>query len=141
VIVFACFYIEASLNHIIKELGVTEEMENFFRNRPGLQNKLAWFYNRYLAKVKATNQKELNIIYPYLEERFPRFSKLKDFRNEIAHGVIDKSITNIEDAEDLRHKAKKIVEDLQDIALLNGVKIARKITYGMAISGDEVTVS
>src|SRR5262245_43722618 len=50
VVVFAAFFIEANLNHIVEEMGKTNEMLQFLGNRnAGLQHKLAWFYNNFVA--------------------------------------------------------------------------------------------
>lgn len=57
VIVFAGFYLEADLNDLIRQLGREADMLNFVdprrRRSPGLQDKLAWFYNEYAARKKA----------------------------------------------------------------------------------------
>lgn len=140
VIVFACFFIEANLNQIIAKLGMTEEMIRFLYNKyPGLQDKLAWFYNKYVARDKATNKKQFKAkkIYRKMRRKFPGFSKIYNFRNNISHGVIDQSLANLKDAEKLRIKAKEIVDNLFIIASRTGVDIPRNITYEIAISGND----
>ncbi len=60
VLIFAAFYIEANLNHIIEELGKTKDVEQFFNTKfTGLQNKLGWFYNSFVARSVAINRKQL----------------------------------------------------------------------------------
>lgn len=60
VILFAGFYVEASLNSIIQELRMTGQMKFFLkRPHPGLQDKLAWFYNEFVARSKAASRDEL----------------------------------------------------------------------------------
>jgi len=139
VIVFACFFIEANLNKIIADLGRTEEMKKFLHNKnPGLRAKLAWFYNEYVAIEKAKNmeQFEPQKIYDELLREFPGFGDICDFRNKISHGVIDKSLATLENAEQLRIKAKEIVENLFMIVLKTGIDISRPITYEFAISSN-----
>ena len=49
-------------------------MAKFLENPyPGMQDKLAWFYNEYIAKRKATNKKQLNKsgIKAKLRRRYP----------------------------------------------------------------------
>jgi len=137
VIVFAAFFIEANLNKIIEEMNKTKEMLDFFDHRPiGLQNKLAWFYNRFVEQSKATKREQLRSkIFPMLNERFPGFSRINNFRNDIAHGKIDRTCANLREAENLRNNAKKIVNNLFEIAEDAGYNIDRGITYEIAISG------
>ena len=61
VLVFAAFYIEANLTHIIDEMNDIEKMRDFFHPTqfPGLKNKLSWFYNKYVEEGKATSKREL----------------------------------------------------------------------------------
>jgi neutral trehalase len=139
VIVFACFFIEANLNKIIAELGRTEEMKEFLHNKhPGLRDKLAWFYNEYVAIKKAENKKQFESqkIYDELLREFPGFGDICDFRNKISHGVIDKSLAYLENAEQLRIKAKEIVENLFTIVSKAGNDIPRPYTYEVAISSN-----
>lgn len=140
VLVFACFFIEANLNRIIEKMGMEKEMIDFLGNEhPGLQEKLAWFYNKFVARDKAATKKQFKSkkIYRKIRRKFTGFGKLYDFRNDVSHGDIDLSIANIEDAEMLRIKAKEIVESLFHIAKKSGVEIPRNITYELAISGKE----
>ncbi|MFN8411086.1 MAG: hypothetical protein U0Z26_01725 [Anaerolineales bacterium] len=124
VILFSAFFIEANLNHIRTILDQKGEMG-------GLQPKLKWFYNEYIEalppKAKNTSEK--------LEKEFPGFKKIQKFRNKISHGEIDLSLANRKDAEDLRQKAKDIVNKLyKTIEDKTNIKIHRDITYINAIS-------
>ena len=130
VIVFACFFIEANLNHIIDIMNKTEDMKQFLHKRdPGLQGKLAWFYNCYDRVPKTCDKKKL---YEELRTRFPGFNEINQFRNDISHGKIVRS--NLDNAESLRKKAKAIVDELFKIAEQADCKISRPITYETAIT-------
>jgi hypothetical protein len=137
-IVFAAFYIEANLNHIIERMGKTYEMMEFYGYHPGLRDKLAWFYIKFCADDKMKAKKE---IYKELIPRFPGFDGIYSFRNSVSHGEIDRSLANPEDAKRLRTQAKAIVNDLFNIAKQNGYEIPRGITYEAAISSEDVTPS
>ena len=63
------------------------------------------------------------------------FSRIYHFRNNIAHGKIDRSSANLVDAENLRRQAKEIVDELIKIAEEADYKIERGITYEIAIYG------
>jgi hypothetical protein len=61
-VVFAGFYLEADLNDLIRRLGRQGDMLTFLdrsRRNPGLQDRLAWFCNEYVARSKAKNRDEL----------------------------------------------------------------------------------
>lgn len=138
VIVFSAFFIEANLNQIIEKMGKTKEMNNFInKDYPGLQSKIGWFYNEFIARSKALNRKQLFNKSHNLKQKmsrcFPGFYELYNFRNNISHGHIDKSITNFEKSEKLRNQAKKIVDKLFKIAEKNNYKIKRIIPYEVAI--------
>ena len=144
VILFAAFFIEANLNHIIDQLDKHQEMLDFLYGKkrhgekyPGLQDKLGWFYNQYIEKSKVLNKTQMreNGINKKLVEKFPGFEKIYQFRNNISHGKVDLSMTNRETAEELRQKAKNIVHQLFDIAAAEtGYTISRDITYKNAVS-------
>jgi hypothetical protein len=79
VIVFAGFYLEADLNDLIHRLGRESDMRAFLRRpHPGLQDKLAWFYNEYVARSKTENRDELfeRGVEQKLRRRFPGFAEL-----------------------------------------------------------------
>jgi hypothetical protein len=60
VLVFACYFIEANLNRIIEIMGVEKDMKKFLRQQyPGVQSKLAWFFNEYVARDKALTREQL----------------------------------------------------------------------------------
>ena len=137
VTLFAGLFIEANLNHIIKELNMKEELEVFLQNDkfPGMQDKLAWFYNKFIAKNKAMTKKELRNkgIYKKLKRRYPGFIKLYNFRNDLAHGIINNTAKSIREVERLRQKAKDIVYDLYKVVKKSGYSIPRNVTYIKAI--------
>jgi hypothetical protein len=133
VIVFACFFVEANLSHLIKCMGKTEEVNKLYGDHPGLKNKLAWFYYRFIEKENI--QKKIND--SKLEKEFPGFFDLREFRNHLAHGVIDTTLANFEKAEELRLAAKEIVDKLYSIASTEGIDVPRNITYEVAITGSE----
>ena len=136
-IVFAGFFIEANFNQIIEVLNKKQEMLDFLNNKhPGLQDKLAWFYNAYIAQPKLNSRKEgMKELYTKLRVKFPGFDKIYKFRNDISHGNIDSSTANLDDAEKLRVQAKSIVDELFKIAeQATGQVIPRAIAYDDAIS-------
>jgi hypothetical protein len=153
-VVFLGFYLEASLTEIIKKMGRTADISNFFstpKNKPkeiplGLRKKLAWFYNEYMEGSKASNGHDLfrasNEIDVKLEEMFPGFTKINDFRNDIAHGNLEKAIERIKaeyrDTEDvvlLRNQAKEIVDTLIKFAREAGhTDLNKNISYDDALN-------
>jgi hypothetical protein len=135
-LLFASFFIEANLNQIIDKLGKEQEMINFLKKEhPGLQDKMAWFYNSFIAQPKLTSRKGIKELYEKLKTEFPGFEELYNFRNNISHGIIDRSIANLEDTERLRVLAKEIVDKLINIAeQATGQTIQRNTTYYEAIS-------
>ena len=136
-LVFAGFYIEANLNQIIDILGKKQEMVDFLQDkRPGLQDKLAWFYNYYIAETKLKSKKEGGKdLYDKLRVEFSGFNEIYKFRNDISHGNIDSSIANLADVQKLRSEAKSIVEKLFKFAEKSaGYAIPRTTTYYDAIS-------
>ncbi|MDO8303514.1 MAG: hypothetical protein Q7T18_09755, partial [Sedimentisphaerales bacterium] len=140
VIVFAAFFIEANLNHIIESSKKSAEMKRFLNVRyPGLQDKLGWFYNNFVARLKATNRRDMYDfgIEGKLRKKFPGFEKIYEFRNSISHGVIDRNLANLQDAESLRLQAKMIVDELFRISARSGFSISRSITYEVAINSTD----
>ncbi len=136
-LVFTGFFIEANLNQIIETLGKRQEMIDFLRDKhPGLQDKLAWFYNFYIAKSKLNSKKEgMNDLYTKLRVEFPGFNEIYKFRNDISHGNIDSTIANLENVQRLRAEAKNIVEKLFKFAeQATGQVIPRTTSYYDAIS-------
>jgi hypothetical protein len=135
VIVFAAFYIEANLNHIIERLGRVDDLYDKFGPRPGLQDKLAWLYIEYCPAEEIGKKKA----YKELRKRFPGFDEIYKFRNDVSHGVINRELANLVDAQRLRGNAKEIVADLLEIAKQAGCEIERNTTYEFAISSKDVT--
>ena len=137
VLVFAAFFIEANLTHIINEMGDSREMKVFV-GRGGLYPKLGWFYNKFVKDRKVTSKDDLfkDDFRRELFERFPGLEEIKRFRNGVAHGEIDKSLANRDDAKTLRDQAKVIVTDLFEIAEGEGHQIERVMTYERVISSD-----
>jgi hypothetical protein len=137
VTLFAGFFIEANLNYIIEKLHVKKEMVAFLNNNryPGLQDKLAWFYNKYIAKVKEKTKKDLfkKGITSKLRRRYPGFATLYRFRNDLTHGVINDTARSLPKVEELRQQAKDIVDDLFNVVARAGYSIPRDVTYQKAI--------
>ena len=136
VVLFASFFIEANLNYIIEEMGLANDMRNFLvKKHPGIQDKLGWFYNRFIARSKASNRSQLyqNGIKRKLRRKFPGFASLYKFRNDISHGVINKTASSKRETLKLRSQAKDIVAELFAIAAKHGYSIDRVITYDDAI--------
>lgn len=109
-IVFAGFFIEANLNHIIEVMGKEKEVLDFWDYKEGkklgFQDKLAWGYNLFAAhpKINLTNVSKIKKndlkkeLYERLRANFLGFDEIYSFRNNIAHGKIDSSTANISDA-------------------------------------------
>lgn len=53
-ILFAGFYIEATLNSIFEYLNLETKLEKFPKpkSNPGLHYKIMWFYNEFISKPK-----------------------------------------------------------------------------------------
>lgn len=124
VIVFAAFFIEANLNYIIREI----DPEN---SGNGLQAKLLWFCQAHISSSMTEEE---------VSAEFPGYLNIRRFRNEIAHGKIDHTLTNMRDAERLRSQAKAMVDKLFGIAEKSyGRKLERLTTYRMAIESAKAT--
>ena len=136
VILFASFFIEANLNYIIEEMNLYPEMRNFLNKRyPGIQDKLGWYYNRFVARSKANNRNQLyrNGIKRKIRRKFPGFASLYKFRNDISHGEINKTANSVRETLQLRSQAKEIAADLFKISEKDGYSIDRVLTYDDAI--------
>ena len=136
VILFASFFIEANLNYIVEETSLYPEMRNFLNKRyPGIQDKLGWYYNRFVARSKANNRNQLyrNGIKRKIRRKFPGFASLYKFRNDISHGVINQTANSLSETLQLRSQAKEIVASLFEISERNGYSVDRIITYDDAI--------
>jgi hypothetical protein len=128
IIVFAGFFIEANLNYIIEQIDPAAYKE--LDDGKGLTSKLKWFYR---------SQNSSSITTEDLDQEFPGFSRIRKFRNDIAHGKIDHTLTNITAAESLRMQAKAIVDKLFAIVEKSGRKLDRLTTYKMAIETARTT--
>jgi hypothetical protein len=136
IIIFACFFIEANLNFIIDKMNGIEEMKKFIGQKdPGLTDKIGWFYYRYCDNSSVSNVKYIrnNSYKKKIEQKFPGFECIREFRNDIAHGCINRQIANLQSAEILRQQAKDIVDELFNIAQQNNAEIPRLTTYEQAI--------
>lgn len=140
-ILFAAFYIEANLNYILFRINAWVKMKTFLRmngkhQHPGLQDKLLWFYNEFIARKKASNKSDFNKMgfYKKIRRKFPGFSDIYKFRNNISHGSINLNLTKFDKANDLRNKAKDIVDNLFSVMEIAGYKIPREKTYTKVIS-------
>jgi hypothetical protein len=141
-ILFAGFYVEATLNHIFESIGKDikefplSEKKAHGKNHPGLQDKLAWFYNEFIEDPKATNWEELDAkrIYQKLEKKFPGFTELHEFRNDLSHGKINETAKSLTTAKRLRQQAKDLVDQLYSVAEIKGYYVPRPITYPDAIA-------
>ena len=138
VVLFAGFYLEANLNHIAEQLHLEAQMKRLLNQKhPGLQDKLAWFYNEFVAPSKAANRTALfeSGITGKLRRRFPGFARLYRFRNDLSHGVVNKSARSIAEAKRLREQAKQIASELFGILEKRGYEVRRDMTYYEAITG------
>jgi hypothetical protein len=148
-IVFAGFFIEANLNHIIAVMDKEQEILDFWGYRKGkklgIQDKLAWFYNCFgdrpkinLSDVSGSDKEKLKKeLYQRLREKFPSFHEIYAFRNDISHGRIDPSAANLSNAEALRRQAKSIVNELFKMAEQADYRIPRTRNYYDAIAIDK----
>src|SRR3990172_8826933 len=98
VLVFAAFFIEANLASIIRLSNKEGDLAEYFnprhpeKARPGLQDKLAWFCGQHEIVPVVPNRDDLKEVYPLLEARFDGFKEIRDFRNGVSHGHIDRRI-------------------------------------------------
>jgi hypothetical protein len=138
-VLFAGFYVEATLNHIFQQSGKEAELRSFPRSKkylkgkdhPGMQDKLSWFYNEFIDQTRATNWHDIyaNGIEAKLREKFPGFMELHAFRNDISHGEVNQSARDLDIAKQLRQQAKDLVSQLYRIILEKGYAVPRITTY------------
>jgi hypothetical protein len=131
IIVFAAFFIEANLNHLIEKAAGKTGISPPPDELDGLQRKLAWVYNSFIADAPITDPVQLS---KELEAQFPGFQTIRSFRNGVSHGVIDRTVATLPKARELRIAAKAIVDRLLSIAQEEGVNIERGIEYKMVIN-------
>lgn len=138
VVLFAGFYVEANLNHIIQRLHMRSRLKAFTggKSHPGLQDKLAWFYNEFVARVQSADLRTAyrRGIARKVRGRFPGFAQLYRFRNDISHGVINKSGRSLPKAQRLRQQATEMVAQLFAILERRGHRVPRTTTYWRAIN-------
>ncbi len=140
-ILFAGFYVEATLNYIFESTG--RDIKDFpisFYNRkrkpnPGMRDKLAWFYNEFIEELRAENWEEIGKknIYDKIDKCFPGFSELCTFRNDISHGRVNDTAKDLQISKKLREQAKDIVNKLYEVLENRGITIKRVETYQEAI--------
>ena len=143
-ILFAGFYVEATLNYIIECTDKKNKLDSFpqrnndphRRNNPGMRDKLAWFYNEFVEVSPASNWRDINLgdIDAKLREKFPGFLELHSFRNDISHGRVNQSARSIATAKRLRQQAKDLVGQLYAITAEKGYTVPRLITYKQALA-------
>ena len=103
---------------------------------PGMQAKMAWFYNEFVATKKAANKNEFEKtkIYDQLESMFPGYAEIRDFRNGVSHGKIGPAADNLADALALRDQAKDIRAELYAIGKRHDPNVDPDTTYWDAIA-------
>jgi hypothetical protein len=142
VIVFAGFYIEATVDVIVDRLNMKSQMDAFLNpnNNPhyhaGLQAKLAWFYNEFVATKKAANRNQFSQIRTYdkIRRKFPGLAKLHKFRNDVSHGKIGSPADSLQETQALRAQAKTIRDSLYAIAQRRDPSVQPDTTYWDAIA-------
>ena len=137
VVLFAGFYVEAYLNHIVRVLKKRKRFAAFMgrRKHPGLNDKLAWFYNDFISLHPAQDldAARRHGIDRLVRRRFLGFAELYQFRNAISHGMVNHSGRSAAEAQQLREQAKTIVSDLLAVLEGRGHKIRRTMSYWRAI--------
>ena len=137
VVLFAGFYVEAKLNHIVRVLKLRNRFKAFMgsKRHPGLQDKLAWFYNEFVSphSVPDLQSARTQGINRRIRRRFPGFAALHRFRNDISHGVVNADGRSLAKAQHLRQCAKDIVAKLFEILEHRGHQVRRATNYWKAI--------
>ena len=141
-ILFAGFYIEATIDYIVAELSMRSQMMNFLNPRndpyyhPGIQHKLSWLYNEFVATKKAANKAQFNQleIYSKIRRKFPGFANLYKFRNDVSHGRINRAADSLQETQRFRAQAKAIRNSLYAIARRRKPDIKSDTTYLVAIT-------
>ncbi len=141
-IVFAAFYIEATIDAIVDQMNMRSDMDSFLdpdnnpRVHPGMSAKMAWFYNEFVGNKKAKTKGDFGQlkIYDQLDAYFPGFADIRDFRNDVSHGQIGPAADSITDAEVLRQQAKDIRTQLYTIGHQHDPNVIPDTTYWDAAS-------
>ena len=137
IIIFAGFFIEANLNHIIAEMGKAEDVSAFAGGgNPGLGTKLAWFYKSYISKQDLSTKKQ---VYEAMWQDYPEVEEIIEFRNKVSHGEINRGVADLDDAKRLRLSAKKLVDRLLAASEEAGYPLERGATYKVAIGSSDLT--
>lgn len=80
-ILFAGFYIEATIDYIVAEMKMRSQMRSFLNPsndpyyHPGIQPKLCWFYNEFVATKKAAKKKPVSPV-RYLPQNSPQIPRI-----------------------------------------------------------------
>ena len=138
-LIFACFYLEETLNVIKEQDGNKKNHLDFLDNikNPGLFQKMCWFYNSYISEIPVEKYKQFvgkdfHKIMGLLNDEFENFDKLYNFRNNLSHGKINNNIAkNFGLVLELRQSAKDIVENLLSKANLQHI---RNVKYKTAVN-------
>jgi hypothetical protein len=137
VVLFAGFYVEAYLNHIVRVLKKRGRFDEFMghRKHPGLNDKLAWFYNDFVSPQRAhdLDAARRHGIDRRVRRHFSGFAELYRFRNDVSHGIVNRSGRSAAEAERLREQAKATVSELLAILQKRGHRIRRTMSYWQAI--------
>lgn len=137
VVLFAGFYVEANLNHIIQVLKLRNEFKAFIgrSQHPGLQDKLVWFYNKFVSLHSAPDLRSARKqgINRKIRRCFPGFAALYRFRNDLSHGVVNGDGRSLAKAQHLRQCAIDIVAKLFEILENRGHHVRRTTSYWKAI--------
>lgn len=143
-LIFACFYIEETLN-VIKELDRNKKNYlDFFKEieHPGLFSKMCWFYNKFISEERVKKYKQFGGDGLTKEQRFSQrenlvfsefknFKQLRDFRDNLSHGIIQNDISkDFKLVQELRQSAKDIVCKL---LLKSDLKNIRTVYYKDAV--------
>ena len=136
IIVFAGFFIEANLNHIIDAMENEAELVKFAgTDRPGLGAKFAWYYRNFISEEDISEKSE---VYAAAHAEFPELREITDFRNGVSHGRIDRDAATLDNAKRLRIAAKRIIDRLLEAAAEAGHEIQRGVTYNVAIASSDL---
>lgn len=138
VILFANLFIEANLNDIVGRLHRRKAMKAFLNGSryPGLQEKLSWFYNEFVARTRLSRStpRFRKGVKTKLRRRYPGFATLYRFRNDISHGKINPVARSLQETVRLRQQAKDIVDDLFHVIARTGHPLDRDVTYQAALT-------
>ena len=141
-ILFAGFYIEATIDYIVAEMNMRSQMRSFLNPsndlyyHPGIQPKLCWLYNEFEANKRATSKGHIRRldIYGKIRRKFPGFAKLYKFRNDVSHRRINRAAVSLQETQVIRDQAEKIMNLLYTIARRHKPDIKIDTTYWDAIT-------